>query len=364
MFCPEQHFISLKIITKVTHCWCFWQDFLLQACETASLSLSSNLKGKNDKQHLGNTSKLIAKENNVSSILCGKGLRSPLSSLRDNAVAERVASDVSNVSSNGNNSLGAGCKSLTVHGQSLNSKPNGLSHLPITRTFSSNKCCLSPPSKRLAIEANLSPPSNSVGGSLVNMFQREKLGLGSSTRDPGNEQIETENILLGQRSCNLQINKHNSVKNSQGNRQHFTGSQEKTHTSSHKSPVISRDIDCDFRYGSKFSGNNFENKKITLKENSKDGLQNHCYKGKQPGNCKNSVELEISTGQRAKPTVQPRSSSSGLGLNDNSLVIQTPNKLKMHDHSVDYTPLKMPQGTPRARRFPGPAGLLPKLVSD
>ena len=132
--------------------------------------------------------------------------------------------------------------------------------------------------------------------------------------------------------------------------------------SNHKSPVILRDTDCDLRYISKCNGDGNQDKRINLKGNSKDRLQNHSIE-KHTGNWKNSLD-EVSSGQSTKSTDQPKSSNLGLGWKDNSLVIQTPNKPRKRDLSSSDTPLKMPQGTPRTRKFPGPAGVLPKLVSD
>ena len=307
------------------------------------------MKGKKTHSFLRNSSNSVVQEKINGSFSSSNGLRSPLNTLCNNVVNEQTTVN--------NNYIGSRSKVCSGKGLRLNSIPNGLSQS--SAASSSTTLCLSPPSKRLAVE--IPDPLTVSKVSSFSVFQRKKTLQDNVVKNTSSSRFrETRNIPPEESNCGLQIVKQNSV--DIGELQNDKDLQKSKH--SEQKSVVARDTDFKFSPRNKFSMIvNPDRKKASVgNSNFNDKSEIHSDLRKQSGH-RNSFCDAGSSSSSAQSMMSPNYSreSINLEIQDNPMAMHTSNKPKMHNTNAS-TPLRMPQNTPRARKFPGPAGMLPKLV--
>ena len=295
-----------------------------------------------------NSSNLVVQEKTIGSFSSSNGLRSPLNALCNNVNEQTTVN---------NNCIASRSKFPYGKGLSLNSIPNGLSQS--STPSSSTILCPSPPLKRLAVEIPDTPTVSKV--SSFSVFQRKEMtqnNLMENTTSSGFREIR--NIPTEESNCGLQIVKQGSV--DIGELKNDTDLQE--NNCSEQKSVVSRGTDFDLRSSNKFSAIVNSDKKTTMVGNSNFNDKSKVYNDmkKQTGR-KNSFCDADNSSSAAQSMMSANYSRVRINLEiqDNPMAKLTSYKPKMHNTNAN-TPLSMSRNTPRARKFPGPAGVLPKLV--
>ena len=297
---------------------------------------------------------------------CETGLRKPLESLCHNATDGRVAYRKSTVDISGNRTcnLGARAKFITDQNRTLNSVPDNFS---VARDLSrgspsSNIFSMSPPSKRVAVQTVASSAGDgNVHAPSYSNFKPASHTIGSKPQDIGpNCGLGERNNLGQQRRCALQTHRQNLISFRQKMLQDSTWLEETEYSLPGRNlQLVSEDINCGMNYGIEKQAEPQSTYSLTAVNRNvpkQSQLQSSVTLSENEPTIEDSQQFKSNrysgTALKGKVNVQmPKANSS---------VMRTP---EVRHHCIgDITPLRTPRSTPRTRKFPGPAGLLPKLV--